>query len=197
MTDPELLAEFDRRFHDNPDPWAFETSAYEQRKRAATVEACGDLHGCRVLELGAANGVLAADLAPSASELVAVEAVPEAARLAAERLARWPQASVTQGLIPADVPGGPYDVVVASEILYYLDHAAYERALVELPGWLAAGGRVVAVHWRPTSSERPRSAEDVHADLAAHPALALVTALRDPEYLLSVLVADRTPKGRP
>lgn len=188
MTDPELLAEFDRRFRADPDPWSFDSSEYERNKRAATVAACGALEGRRILELGSANGVLAADLAPSAQALVAVEAVPAAAALARERLAPWPQARVVEGLIPAAVPPGPYDLVVASEILYYLDAAAYARTLDALPRWLAPGGRLVAVHWRPTSDERPRSAQAVHDDLAASTALDVVIADMTPDYLLSAFV---------
>lgn len=187
MTDPRLLADYERRFRDDPDPWAFETSAYEREKRASTIAACGGAVRGSVLELGAANGVLAAELAPLARELVAVEAVPTAAALAATRLARLPHAQVVTGLIPGDVPPGPYDLVVASEILYYLDAAAYAATLARLPGWLAPDARLVAVHWRPASAERPRSAAQVHQDLVRHAALrALVEAPTD-DYLLTVL----------
>lgn len=189
MTDPDLLAEFQRRFEANPDPWSFETSDYERRKRAATLAACEPAARGRVLELGAGNGVLAAELAASAMELVAVEAVPAAAQLARERLLALElnHAHVVQGLVPADVPAGPFELIVASEILYYLDASAYAQTLAALPGWLASGGRLVAVHWRPTSEERPRSAEDVHRDLAAHAALRPLTDAHTPDYLLSVL----------
>lgn len=189
MTDPALLSEFERRFRADPDPWSFETSDYERRKREATLAACGPETGRRVLELGAGNGVLASGLAPLARELVAVEAVSAAARLAADRLGEVPAARVVEGLIPADVPPGPFDLVVASEILYYLDASSYAATLAALPGWLAPGGRLVAVHWRPTSGERPRSAEAVHADLAASCGLALCGEHHDSDYLLSVYAA--------
>ena len=189
MTDPELLAEFERRFRQDPDPWAFETSDYERRKRAATVAACGPETGRRVLELGAGNGVLAAALAPLATQLVAVEGVPAAAALAADRLASVPHATVIHGLIPHDVPPGPFDLIVASEILYYLDAPSYEAALASFAQWLAPGGRLVAVHWRPTSEERPRSADTVHAELGALAGLAVRRELVDPDYLLSVFEA--------
>ncbi|MDQ8043586.1 MAG: glycosyltransferase [Patulibacter sp.] len=187
MTDPELLAEFEARFRADADPWRFETSDYERAKRADTLRACGDLTGARVLELGAANGVLAADLARAAGSVVAIEAVVAAAQLGTERLAPFTHAAMVEGLIPSDVPGGPYDLVVASEILYYLDEAAYAETLHALPGWLAPGGRLVAVHWRPDGPERPRGAAAVHDDLAALPFLEVVEASVRDEYLLSVL----------
>lgn len=188
MTDPELLALYERRFRDDPDPWHFQSSPYEQAKRAATVAACGPTQIRRsTLELGAANGVLAAELAEFSDRLVAVEGVAAAATLATERLRAYPDASVVRGLIPAAVPAGPYDLVVASEILYYLDAAAYEDTLRALPGWLAADGRLVAVHWRPVGVERPRSADDVHRDLTELPGLEPLADHSTPDYRLSVL----------
>lgn len=191
MTDPELLAEYDRRFREDPDPWSFESSQYEQEKRATTIAACEQaVHG-RVLELGAANGVLAADLARTARHLVAVEGAPAAAALARDRLATAAHAQVVEGLIPAAVPSGPYDLVVASEILYYLDEASYTATLEQLPRWLAPDARLVAVHWRTHGPERPRTAGQVHADLAAHPALLPLLESPTDDFLLTVLTRAR------
>lgn len=185
MTDPELLAGYERWFRDDPDPWRYETDVYEARKRRATIAACGTATGRLVLELGAANGVLAADLLPLARELIAVEAVPAAAALARQRLAS--PARVVEGLIPRDVPAGPYDLVIASEILYYLDADAFEATLEVLPQWVARHGRLVAVHWRPTGPERPRSAVDVHAALAQLPDFRRVIDASTADYLLTAL----------
>jgi protein-L-isoaspartate O-methyltransferase len=186
VTDRELIEEYERWFRENPDPWNFETSPYEIAKRAATIEACEITGRTRVLELGAANGVLAADLAGVAGEVVAVEGVAAAAALARERLEPYPDARVVEGMIPADVPTGPYDLIVASEILYYLDEPSYRATLAALPTWLAPGGRLVAVHWRPSTPERPRSADDVHTDLDALPHLRHVLDRRTADYRLDV-----------
>ncbi len=188
MTDQDLLAEYERRFRANPDPWNMRTSAYEKAKRAATLEACGPERRGRILELGAANGVLAEALASRGDAVVAVEAVPAAAALARARLAAVHGASVVEGLVPQAVPPGPYDLVVASEILYYLDEPSYRMTLRLLPGWMAPAGRLVAVHWRKPGPERPRSADLVHADLAALKALTRVTGngSEGAEYRLDV-----------
>lgn len=187
MTDPELLALYEQRFRADPDPWRYEVSEYEHEKRAATVAACdSSQRRHRTLELGSANGVLASELAAFSDHLVAVEAVPAAAALARQRLDPLPGAVVVEGLIPADVSPGPYDLVVASEILYYLDAAAYETTLAELRGWLEPGARLVAVHWRPNGPERPRSADDVHRDLRALPFLEHTADGASDEYRLDV-----------
>jgi SAM-dependent methyltransferase len=186
MTDRWLLDEYERRFRRDPDPWSFEQRPYEIAKRAATLAACGPGGHGRVLELGAANGVLAEELLSIAEEVVAIEGVPAAAALARERLAPNPGGQVVEGMIPADVPCGPYDLVVASEILYYLDQGWYDETLALLPEWLGPGARLVAVHWRPTGPERPRSADDVHRDLGQISGMRHVVDRRTDDYLLDV-----------
>lgn len=167
MTDPDLMDEYERRFRADPDPWNQRTSAYERQKRAATINAAGPGRRARTLELGAGNGVLAKALAVFDGEVVAVEGVPAAAALARVRLETVPGASVVEGMIPQAVPHGPYDLVVASEILFYLDIPSYRMTLRLIPGWLAPGSRLVAVHSRTPEPARVRSADLVHADLAA------------------------------
>lgn len=188
MTDRDLLDEYDRRFRADPDPWNFRTSPYEKAKREATLAACGPAHRRRILELGAANGVLAKALAPLGDAVVAVEGVPAAAALARVRLEPVAGAEVVEGLIPQVVPTGPYDLVVASEILYYLDEPSYRMTLRLLPGWVEPGGRVVAVHFCAPGPERPRSANVVHTDLAAIPGFARIAGngTTAAEYLLDV-----------
>lgn len=189
MTDRELLDLYQERFKTDPDPWKFETSEYEQRKRAATVAACAPvLRRKATLELGAANGVLAAELAGFSARVVAIEAVEAAAALARGRLSELPGAEVVEGLVPNDVPVGPYDLIVASEILYYLDEPSYRRTLDALPDWLDHGGRLVAVHWRTEGAERPRSADQVHADLRAAPELVPIEEHTTDDYRLDVLL---------
>ena len=77
------------------------------------------------------------------------------------------------GTIPADLPDGPFDLVVASEILYYLDADELQATLDRLCELLAPGARLVAVHWRPAGPERPLTAAAVHAALRALPWLTL------------------------
>ena len=85
------------------------------------------------------------------------------------------------------MPEGPFDLVVASEILYYLDDHAVARTLAALEDTMAAGGRLVAVHWRHTGPERCLSAFEVHRTLRAQPWLAARRRQRTADYLLDVL----------
>ena len=104
----------------DPDPWGYERATTSGDKYAATLAACGPGPFARALELGGSIGVFSAQLAPRCARLVTIDAAPTAVAAARERLAPCPQCGAILGEIPDAIPAGPYDLVVASEILYYL-----------------------------------------------------------------------------
>ncbi|CAB4895475.1 unannotated protein [freshwater metagenome] len=160
---PADARHFDAKFREDADPWDYRSSAYEQEKRARTVEACGPDGLGAVLELGAATGVLSAELAPRCARLTTIDFSPTAVAIARERLSGSAHVKILEGSVPDDLPAdGRYDVVVASEILYYLPDAAFDRALRLLPELLTDGGRLVAVHWTGRADDLARSAAATH-----------------------------------
>jgi SAM-dependent methyltransferase len=181
-------AGFEARYRDEGDPWGYETSDYEREKYAATLAACGTGPFERALELGASIGVFSALLAPRCRSLETIDAAPTAVAAARGRLAGRSGVSVREGEIPSALRAGPYDLVVASEILYYLEPAALDATLDALRTRMAPGGRLVAVHWRPPGPERPFDADQVHARLMACEWLSPVFSGDHPEYRLDVLV---------
>ena len=89
---------------------------------------------------------------------------------------------------PRTCPDGPFDLVVASEILYYLTRErARARRSRGCASRMAPGGRLVAVHWRPAGPERPLDAERGPRLLRARAWLAPDSAAGADEYLLDVL----------
>jgi hypothetical protein len=180
-------ADFEALYRRTADPWGYCSSEYERRKYAATLVACGPgPFGC-ALELGASIGVFSAMLVGRCRALVTVDAAPTAVAAARARLVGETGADVLLGAIPAAIPERRYDLVVASEILYYLDAASLDATLARLADGLDRGGRLVAVHWRPSGPERPWSAAEVHERLRGEPWLRPVTAGPTDDYLLDVL----------
>ncbi len=100
------------------DPWNFRTSAYERRKFEATRDALPRAAYASALEIGCGNGELARHIAPRCAAYHGVDAVETA--LAAARRA-VPGARFHRLLLPAPLPEGPHDLIVLSEILYFLD----------------------------------------------------------------------------
>ncbi|HET9075089.1 MAG TPA: SAM-dependent methyltransferase [Solirubrobacteraceae bacterium] len=162
-------ADFDARYRAAEDPWDYRHSEYEQAKYAATLAACGPGPFRCALELGASIGVFSALLAPRCEELVTIDFSTVATARARETLAPLGHVRVLTGEIPAALPVGRFDLIVASEVLYYLAPAALAVTLSALGERLVPGGRLVAVHWREPGSERPLSTAAVHEALAAQP----------------------------
>ena len=180
-------ADFEARYRADPDPWGYTSSAYEREKYAATLAACGAGPFARALELGASIGVFSELLAPRCRRLVTVDAAPTAVATARERLSGQPHVEIILGEIPAAIPAGRYDLVVASEILYYLSPDRLDATLATLEQRLAPGARLVAVHWRPEGAERPFDAESAHARLREQPWLASEHRGGTDDYLLEVM----------
>jgi SAM-dependent methyltransferase len=179
-------ADFEARYRADPDPWGYLASDYEHRKYANTLAACGPGPFVCALELGGSIGVFSAMLASRCERLVSVDASPTAVAYARKRLAGQPRVEPIVGAIPAAVPKRPFDLVVASEILYYLTDEQLDETLSLLKHHMVAGSRLVAVHWRPSGPERPRDAEQAHAALRRATWLRRVQCGGTDDYLLEV-----------
>jgi len=118
-------AMFEARYQAEGDPWRTLSDPAERAKAEAVLAACGEGPFASVVDLGAGLGVLAAALAPRSRRLLALDAAPTAVAAAAGRLARWPGARAEVAVFPDDLPGGSFDLVVASEVLYYLAPVAF------------------------------------------------------------------------
>jgi SAM-dependent methyltransferase len=186
-----VTADFEERYQADPDPWDTLTDPYESDKRERTLAACGEGPFTAVCDLGAGTGLLAAALARHCERLLALDGAPTAVAEAQRRLAPFPGAEARVATLPDGLPDGPLDLVVASEILYYLDGAAFHAVLDWLPRTLVPTGRCVAVHWTGTAPDLCRSAADVGAALAAVPTLRRLDVAPTEGFRLDVM--ERVP----
>ena len=182
-------AHFEARYAADPDPWDFETSAYEHAKYERTLAALGDRRYARAFEAGCSIGVFTAMLAARCEALLAVDIAQPAVDAARERLAAHDHVRVERRTLPGEWPAGPFDLVVCSELLYYWDRPTLEQALPIIAESLAPGGRLIAVHYRPPSSVDPLTGDDVHALLRERLALAHVDAEANDQFRIDVFDA--------
>ncbi|MFT7764575.1 PIG-L family deacetylase [Clavibacter tessellarius] len=187
---PSAAERFDAAYARDEDPWRVTTRWYERRKRLATLAALPDERYGRALEIGCSIGVTSAGLAERVDELLAVDVAPTAVERARARLADAPHVRVEVRDVGADWPVGAFDLVVMSEVGYYLDDAALDRLLAALPGALGATGTLVACHWRHPEGDFRRSGDEVHARLAGVPGLTRILRHEEDDFLLEVLSAD-------
>lgn len=184
---------FDRMFETDPDPWKLEASRYEQRKHSATLAALGSRPHPRALEIGCATGVFTRRLATRCARVVAVDFSARAVALAERRLAGTRNVEIRLGAFPEDAPAGPWSAVVCSEVLYYLDEPALERAIAWFGGQLARGATVVAVHWRGPAQTEPLRGDDVHDRLRRDLARWHARDDRRARYRLDVFEGNAAP----
>jgi SAM-dependent methyltransferase len=105
-------------YADGDDPWGFRTSSYEQEKFRATAEALSRRTYGSALEIGCGNGELARHIAPRCARYCGVDAVGKALDAARRAV---PNARFVQAFLPCDLPAGPHDLIILSEVLYFLD----------------------------------------------------------------------------
>ncbi|NUU17291.1 bifunctional PIG-L family deacetylase/class I SAM-dependent methyltransferase [Cellulomonas humilata] len=185
---PSLTREFfDATYDRHDDPWGYADRWYEERKRALTLAVLPDARYGRVLEVGCGIGVLTEQLAERADDLLAVDVSAAAVERARERV---PGVRVEVADIASGVPEGPFDLVVLSEVGYYLDRPSLARVLGELRGRLAPGGTLLACHWRHPVEAYPLSGDDVHRVLRRTTDLTLLAEHRETDLLLDVYVDD-------
>ncbi|CAA9457836.1 MAG: Methyltransferase type 12 [uncultured Rubrobacteraceae bacterium] len=181
---------FEGLYAASTDPWNFETSEYEREKYRRTLGALGGRRFGRALEAGASIGVFTEMLAGRCDELLAVDVSERAVAVARERLQGRDHVRVERRTLPEEMPEGPFDLIVASEVLYYFTR---EEMLAMLDGFekiLAPGGILLAVHWRRETRTYPLQGDEVHELLAAHTGLALTETVAEPDYRLD-LFEDR------
>lgn len=140
-------AVFDRLFADGNDPWGLATSAYERDKRAATLAAVGSGPFAHALEVGCAFGVLTAELAGRCDRLLAVDVSATALARAGERLRGVPDITLRRMEVPGEWPSGTFDLILWSEVLYFLSAEEIARCSALSHGSLTPGGRCVLVNW--------------------------------------------------
>jgi LmbE family N-acetylglucosaminyl deacetylase len=175
---------FDAHYARKPEGWDFDGSWYERRKRAVTLAALPRERYRSALEIGCATGVLTAALTDRADDVLGTDIA--AAPLERAR-SRAPRARFLQAALPDDWPEGTWDLVVMSEVGYYLSPGDLDRTIDHVIASLADDGVLVACHWRHPDDEAVSSGDVVDARLTERwPWPAIVRHVED-DFVLSVL----------
>lgn len=165
-------------YADGDDPWHFRGSAYEHARFGAIVAALPQARFRAALEIGCGNGELAGRIAPrcdSYTGLDAVESALDAAR------AMVPEGVFVQGFLPCRLPTGDFDLILLSEILYFLDPDGITDLALQIDArWPRA--HLLCVTWRGPSGNL----------LEGEAALALFLASLDDRRRVETVHLDRS-----
>jgi SAM-dependent methyltransferase len=184
---------FDAQFAQDIDPWRYRTSWYEARKRALTLAALPRAHYRRAFEPGCAIGELSAALAPRCDRLLSADFAPRAVEIAQRRLATFPHVQVERLAMPDDWPSGAFDLIVVSEIAYYLGKAGCTALAALATATLEADGTLVCCHWRHGGEAWMEDCANVHDIFVTHAkraSLHRVVHADDADFQLDVWSAD-------
>jgi peptidoglycan/xylan/chitin deacetylase (PgdA/CDA1 family)/SAM-dependent methyltransferase len=176
----------------SPDPWMY-TSGYEQLKYEQTLEVIDGLAPERVLELACAEGHFTVQLAPRVGYLLATDIAPTAVARTAQRCHDQPNVDVAVlDMLRDPMPDG-FDLVVCSEVLYFLPEPDVRAVAGHIAGALRVGGSLVMAHARLLTDEpdatgfdwgNPLGARGLGQVFAETPGLALRRELRSELYLI-------------
>ncbi|MFF4766237.1 SAM-dependent methyltransferase [Streptomyces sp. NPDC001255] len=177
------------------DPWGLRSRWYEERKYALTLASLPRPHFRRAFEPGCSVGELTRRLAGRCERLLATDRVPEAVERAREATSGLDHVEVARLTVPEEWPGGTFDLVVLSELLYYFDAPALDRLLCRTVDSLAPGGTLVTVHWNHPVPEHRLTGAELADRLGGEEGLALRLDHREEDFVLQTFTR-RTP-GEP
>ena len=183
-TDPTY---FDRLYTADPDPWKFATSDYERDKYAATLAALPDQRFTRCYEVGCSIGVLTRQLAPRCDAILGVDVAEPALVQARVRCADQPWVMFERAFVPQDWPAGAFDLILFSEVLYYLGIGGLRDAARRTEAALLPGGTVVLVNWRGNTDGACTGEEAADLFIATTPGLTPSVPVRAEKYRIDVL----------
>ncbi|MFL9885688.1 SAM-dependent methyltransferase [Paraburkholderia agricolaris] len=183
---------FDELYQSSDDPWHLREGWYEHRKRSLTLALLPRPRYRNAFEPGCANGELTAALASRCDALLAADLHETAVRLARERVAGLPQVCVEQRRVPQQWPteAGPFELIVISELAYYLDAADLETLAARIAASLTPDGTLLACHWRRPFAEALASADAAHALFDARCGLSRLAHHDEADLLIDVWSYD-------
>jgi SAM-dependent methyltransferase len=182
---------FDRLYDDADDPWQLSTRWYERRKYAITLAMLPNQRYRNAFEPGCSIGTLTALLAGRCDHVTAVDVAEAALHTADRRLTEAgcrQRVDLSRGSLEEAWPAG-VDLVVLSEIGYYLDADALAAVLGRECPRLLPGATVVAAHWRHHVAEYPLTGDEANGIIGRAPGLLPLGRYRDEDVVVEVFDA--------
>ncbi|TAG91103.1 MAG: methyltransferase domain-containing protein [Oscillatoriales cyanobacterium] len=141
---------FDEIYRDNSDPWGYTSSFYETSKFRTTLRSLPKVQFKNAFEIGCAIGVLTHKLAKKCDKLLSVDYSEVGLEEARKRCGNLPQVRFEQMQIPQQFPTEKFDLILFSEVAYYLTMADFLTTKQKIIDQLLPGGYLLMVHFRPS-----------------------------------------------
>lgn len=188
-TTPNAAEHFRTLYAGSADPWHTTDSWYEQRKLSILLATLPRSRFVSVYEPGCGNGALTLALAGRCERLWASDFCDEAVRLTLERVCSHDHVHVARQSVPEQWPHScpvPFDLIVLSELCYYLDDEQLRRTVHLSVSSLQIDGYLLACHWKPPFDDRQQDTADIHSLFDQHGQLRACAHYEDGQFRLDL-----------
>lgn len=184
---------FQRLYDASPDPWRMRTSAYEAAKYWRTITALDDRRFRSGFEVGCSIGVLTGMLAAHCDKLLAIDIVEAPLRTARTACANQPWVCFERMRVPTEWPNDRFDLIVLSEVLYFLSRSDIAVVAEHVADTLEPDGVALLVNWRGRSDD-PCTGDEAAAIFmnSTQQRLSLMAQYREDAYRLDLLKRTST-----
>ena len=174
------------------DPWRLSERWYEERKYDITMAMLPNRRFAHAFEPGCSVGVLTERLVARCDRVTSCDVAQVA--LDATRARLGPREGLTLRRMSLDEPwpAEDFDLVVVSEVAYYLQAETLRTVLDRECARLRAGTTLVAAHWRYAVDDYPLSGDEANALIAATPELTSLARYVDDDVVIDVFVKGPT-----
>jgi peptidoglycan/xylan/chitin deacetylase (PgdA/CDA1 family)/GT2 family glycosyltransferase len=187
-----------------PDPWSCD-SEYEAVKYEQTLALLPEEIFAYALEIGCAEGHFTLRLAPRVGNLTAVDISTRALTRAKERCSKLDNVTFQRLDLNTSVVAGLFDLVVCSELLYYIRNQDLRAAIERVLGHVRPGGFFLTTHARLLVDDPEGSgfawdphftfgAETIANGIAEQPGVVFHRELRTPLY--RIMLYQRLAPGQ-
>ena len=176
-------------YSESADPWQLGDRWYEQRKYAITLALLPYARYRHAFEPGCSIGVLTERLTTRCDHIISTDVAPAALGATHRRLVdagRRSQVTLLRASLDEPWPPGPFDLVVLSEVCYYLQPGVLRDVLGREVRRLRSAATVVAAHWRHPVADYPINGDQVTDVIAATPGLHRLGGYRDADMAVEV-----------
>jgi SAM-dependent methyltransferase len=187
VTEPADLAYLNSLYAQHGDPWHLREGWYERRKLQLLLACLPRERYAAAFEPGCSVGEVTARLAERCDRVLAADFHADAVAAARQRAAGAPNVEVRQLLLPGQwPPGARFDLIVLSEIGYFLSAGAWAELCAHAGDSLTDSATVLACHWRRDFAERTLPTAALHAQLGEALGLPPHTSVTDADFVIDV-----------
>jgi SAM-dependent methyltransferase len=174
------------------DPWRLAERWYEERKYAITMAMLPSRRYRHAFEPGCSIGVLTEKLITRCDRVTSCDVAQVALDATRDRVGEREGLTLRRLSLDAEWPAEDFDLVVLSEVAYYL-HPDTLRLVVDREfARLEAGTTLVAAHWRYAVDDYPISGDQANALIAATADMTGLAHYVDDDVVIDVMVKGPT-----